>query len=133
MVLQRHEAKGHPPSHNTRTLMVRPSSEERRRKIRTKIPRMIRVRPSEPTLEDFDEILPTLNSSRESVYFVPQNGIFERNMRVFVTFPYSEGPGSLNQEFLGKVTRVDKLPGGKQGVAVQLLMPIYIGAKETIR
>jgi hypothetical protein len=113
--------------------MVRPSSEERRRKIRTKIPRMIRVRPSEPTLEDFDEILPTINSSRESVYFVPQNGIFELNMRVFVTYPYAEGPGSINQEFLGKVTRVDKLPGAKQGVAVQLLMPIYVGTKETMR
>jgi hypothetical protein len=113
--------------------MVRPSSEERRRKTRSKLPRMIRVRPSEPTLEDFDEILPTLNSSRESVYFVPQNGIFALDMRVFVTFPYDTGPGSINQEFLGKVTRVDKLPGEKQGVAVQLLMPIFLGMKDTIR
>ncbi len=31
------------------------------------------------------------------------------------------------------VTRVDKLPGDKQGVAVELLMPIYVGTKETIR
>src|SRR5579864_4345480 len=92
------------------TFMARHSSEERRRKTRSKLPRMIRVRPSEPTLEDFDEILPTLNSSRESVYFVPQNGIFAPNMRVFVTFPYDSSPGSINQEFLGKVTRVDKLP-----------------------
>jgi hypothetical protein len=113
--------------------MVRPSSEERRRKIRNKVPRMIRVRPSEPTLDNFDEILPTINSSRESVYFVPQNGIFEPNMRVFVTFPYTTGPGAINQEFLGRVTRVDKLPGDKQGVAVELLMPIYVGTKETMR
>ncbi len=94
---------------------------------------MIRVRPSEPTPEEFDEILPTINASRESVYFVPQNGVFELNMRVFVTYPYAAGHGSINQEFLGKVTRVDKLPGNKQGVAVQLLMPIYVGTKETIR
>ena len=113
--------------------MVRPSDQERRRKSRNKLPRMIRVRPSEPTLQNFDEILPTLNSSRDSVYFVPQNAIFAADMRVFVTFPYDTGPGSLNQEFLGKVTRVDKLPGEKQGVAVQLLMPIYLGTKETIR
>ncbi len=113
--------------------MIRPSDQERRKKTRTKIPRMIRVRPSEPTLEEFDEILPTLNASRNSVYFVPQNGIFVPKMRVFVTYPYASHPGSLNQEFLGAVTRVDKLPGNKQGVAVQLLMPIYVGTKDTIR
>jgi hypothetical protein len=113
--------------------MTRPSAQERRRKTRSKIPRMIRVRPSEPTPEEFDEILPTINASRNSVYFVPQNGIFQLDMRVFVTYPYASDPGSLNQEFLGKVTRVDKLPGDKQGVAVELLMPIYVGTKETIR
>ncbi len=113
--------------------MIRPTSQERRKKTRTKIPRMIRVRPSEPTPEEFDEILPTLNASRNSVYFVPQNGIFKLNMRVLVTYPYSTGPGSINQEFLGAVTRVDELSGNKQGVAVQLLMPIYVGTKETIR
>ena len=113
--------------------MIRPTSQERRRKIRSKVPRMIRVRPSEPTSEEFDEILPTINASRNSVYFVPQNGVFALNMRVFVTYPYASDPGSINQEFLGKVTRVDKLPGDKQGVAVELLMPIYVGTKETIR
>jgi len=113
--------------------MIRTGIEERRRKIRTRIPRMIRVRPSEPTRDNFDEILPTLNASRNSVYFVPQDGIFHENMRVFVTYPYASDPGSINQEFLGNVTRVDKLPGNKQGVAVQLLMPIYVGTKETIR
>jgi hypothetical protein len=113
--------------------MIRPSSQERRKKIRTKVPRMIRVRPSEPTPEEFDEVLPTINASRNSVYFVPQNGIFELNMRVLVTYPYSSAPGTINQEFLGAVTRIDKLPGNKQGVAVELLMPIYVGTKETIR
>jgi hypothetical protein len=113
--------------------MIRPSSQERRRKTRTKIPRMIRVRPSQPTPDEFDEILPTINASRNSVYFVPQNGIFQPNMNVFVTYPYSSGAGSINQEFLGTVTRVDKLPGNKQGVAVHLIMPIYVGTKETIR
>src|ERR1700730_1550715 len=113
--------------------MIRPSSQERRRKTRTKIPRMIRVRPSQPTPDEFDEILPTINASRNSVYFVPQHGIFELNMRVFVTYPYSSGPVSINQEFRGTVTRVDILPGNKQGVAVHLIMPIYVGTKETIR
>lgn len=84
-------------------------------------------------LEDFDEILPTLNSAKNSVYFVPQNGIFAPDMRVFITYPYAEEAGAINQEFLGRVARVDKLPGNKQGVAVELLMPIFVGTKETIR
>jgi hypothetical protein len=112
---------------------MRTSTQERRRKPRFKIPQMIRVRPSSPTPENFDEILPTINAARNSVYFVPQNGIFEPDMRVFVTYPYATGPGAINQEFIGRVARVDKLPGNRQGVAVELLMPIYVGMKETMR
>jgi hypothetical protein len=113
--------------------MIRPAAEERRRKPRFKIPQMIRVRPSGPNPEDFDEILPTMNASKNSVYFVPQNGIFEPDMRVFVTYPYASGPGAINQEFLGRVVRVDELPGNKKGIAVELIMPIFVGMKETIR
>jgi PilZ domain len=109
------------------------STKERRRKQRLKIPQMVRVRPSGPTQEPFDEILPTVNATKNGVYFVPQNGTFEPNMRVFITYPYDSGPGAINQECLGRVVRVDKLPANKQGVAVEFLMPIYIGAKETIR
>ena len=112
---------------------MRTSTQERRRKPRFKIPQMIRVRPSSPTPENFDEIQPTINAARNSVYFVPQNGIFEPDMRVFVTYPYATGPGAINQEFIGRVARVDKLPGNRQGVAVELLMPIYVGMKETMR
>lgn len=113
--------------------MIRPASQERRRKPRFKIPQMIRVRPSGPTPEDFDEVLPTINASKNSVYFCPQNGIFEPDMRVFITYPYAVGPGAINQEFLGRVVRVDELPGNKKGIAVELLMPIYVGMKETMK
>jgi hypothetical protein len=98
--------------------MIHPSSQEHRRKALTKTPPMIRVRPPQPTSEEFDKILPTLNASRNSAYFVPQNTIFELDMRVFVSYPYSSGPDSINREFLGTVRRVDKLPGNKQGVTV---------------
>jgi len=101
--------------------MTRPPSQERRRKIRTKVPRMIRVRPSEPTRDDFDEILPTINAARNSVYFVPQNGVFYPDMRVFVTYPYASDPGSINQEFLGAVTRVDKPNSAYQRAVVNYL------------
>src|SRR3982074_3222024 len=113
--------------------MTHPTSQERRQKTRSKIPRMIRVRPSEPTAEEFDEILPTINASRNSVYFVPQNGVFELKRRVFITFPSASDPGAINQEFLGQVTRVDVLPGNKQAVAVDAVASFSVVTKDAIR
>ncbi len=50
-------------------IMARLGTEERRHKGRLKLPRVVRVRPSEPGLIDFDEILPTQNAAQDSVYF----------------------------------------------------------------
>jgi hypothetical protein len=79
------------------------AGEERRRKGRLRLSRVIRVRPSDPSLPDFDEILPTLNAALNSVYFVSKNRKYKEGMRVFITYPYSEDQGSINREFLGKV------------------------------
>jgi len=113
--------------------MPRLGTEERRRKGRLKLPRVVRVRPSEPGLTDFDEILPTQNAALDSVYFVSKNRRYKEGLRVFITFPYSDAPGSINQESLGKVVRVDELDHGRRGIAVQILMPLYLGAKDTVR
>jgi hypothetical protein len=109
--------------------MPRLGTEERRRKGRLKLPRVVRVRPSEPGLNEFDEILPTLNASMDSVYFVSKNRRYKKGLRVFITYPYSDSPGSINQESLGKVVRVDELDHGRRGIAVQILMPLHLGAK----
>jgi hypothetical protein len=113
--------------------MARAAGEERRRKGRLKLPRIVRVRPSEPGVEDFDEILPTQNAAIDGVYFVTKNTQYKDGMRVFITYPYSEERGSINREFLGKIVRIDELPHGRRGVALQILMPIYLGGKETQR
>lgn len=113
--------------------MARVGAEERRRKGRLRVPRMVRVRPSELHRNDFDEILPTQNAAVDSVYFVSKNERYQQGMRVFVTFPYSDAPGSINREFLGQVVRTDELSHGRKGIAVKLLMPIYLGGKETVR
>jgi len=76
---------------------------------RLRLPQTVRVRPSDSHGHDFDEILPTLNTSRESVYFASKNQSYTEGMRVFITYPYSDGPGSLNRESLGKVVRIDDL------------------------
>ena len=113
--------------------MPRLGTEERRRKGRLKLARVVRVRPSEPGLTEFDEILPTQNAAQDSVYFVSRNKKYKAGLRVFVTYPYSETRGSINQESLGKVVRIDELDHGRRGIAVQILMPLYLGAKETLR
>ncbi len=113
--------------------MGRPSTTERRRRARVKLPQVVRVRPSDPIRYDFDEILPTLNISRDSVYFASKNGFYKQGMRVFITFPYSDSFGSINREFLGRVVRIDDLGQNRRGIAVEILMPIYVGGKETVR
>lgn len=105
---------------------------ERRRRARLKLPQVVRVRPSDAHLQ-FDEILPTMNTTRDSVYFASKNGSYTKGMRVFITFPYSDAPGSLNRESLGEVLRVDDLGQGRRGIAIQILMPLYVGGKETVR
>lgn len=106
---------------------------ERRRRARLKLRQVVRVRPSDTHRENFDEILPTLNTSRDSVYFVSKNVAYTEGMRVFITFPYADAPGSLNRESLGRVVRIDELDHGRRGIAVEILMPIYVGGKETLR
>jgi len=113
--------------------MPRSGTEERRRKGRLRLPRVVRVRPSEPGITDFDDVLPTQNAALDSVYFISKNRRYKEGMRVFITFPYSDAPGSINQESLGKVVRVDELDHGRRGIAIQILMPLFLGAKETIR
>lgn len=111
---------------------IMPYPPERRRRARLKLPQVVRVRPSDAHL-DFDEILPTVNATRDSVYFASKNMSYMEGMRVFITFPYSDAPGSLNRESLGQVLRVDDLGQGRRGVAIQILMPVYTGGKETVR
>jgi len=108
-------------------------AKERRRKGRLKVPRVVRVRPSEPAVSDFDEVLPTQNAAQDSVYFISKNPRYKEGLRLFVTFPYSDAPGAINQESLGKVIRIEELDHGRRGIAVQILMPLYLGAKETVR
>jgi len=105
---------------------------ERRRRARLKLSQTVRVRPSDAHLH-FDDILPTLNTTRDSVYFATKNGSYLEGMRVFITLPYSDSPGSLNRESLGQVVRVDDLGQGRHGVAIEILMPLYVGGKETQR
>jgi hypothetical protein len=113
--------------------MANAGQDERRRMGRTKISQTIRVRPSLPVQDNFDDVARTLNASRSGIYFAARRSEYSKDMRLFVTYPFSATPGTLNQEFVGRVARIDELGDGRRGIAVELLMPLQLTAYEPIR
>jgi hypothetical protein len=99
---------------------------EKRDKGRLKMERSIRVRPSVPGSKAVEEILETLNVSRHGLYFVTANSAYYKGMRLFITYPYSSAPGAINRDYIAEVIRIDRLPNGQYGVAVQLLTTLNL-------
>jgi hypothetical protein len=104
---------------------------EKRRSRRAKIARTLRVRPSEPRDDHFEDLPTSINASREGVLFTTRRDSYYPGMRVFVTFPYSSPHDPMNCEYVAQVIRVDKLPNGKFAVAVNLLMTVNYSAPKT--
>jgi hypothetical protein len=98
------------------------SSNERRGSRRCKITQLMRVRPSDPEKEHFDDLRGTLSVSRSGVYFQSSELGYEIGMRLFVTMPYSNDPTAMSREFLAEVVRKDVLPTGMNGIGVKILM-----------
>jgi len=113
--------------------MANAEHDERRRMARTRISQTIRVRPSLPVRDNFDDVARTLNASRSGIYFAARRAEYCKDMRLFVTYPFSTTPGTLNQEFVGRVVRIDELADGRRGIAVELLMPLQLTAYEPNR
>jgi len=97
---------------------------ERRASRRCKITQLMRIRPSDPSIEHFDDMRGSLSVSRTGVYFHTTEAGYEVGMRLFLIMPYSQDPGSTNREYLAEVVRKDTLPNGMTGVGVKLLMEI---------
>jgi len=98
------------------------SSNERRGSRRCKITQLMRVRPSDPEKEHFDDLRGTLSVSRSGVYFQSSELGYEIGMRLFVTMPYSNDPTAMSREFLAEIVRKDVLPTGMNGIGVKILM-----------
>ena len=101
---------------------AKPAAKERRGSRRCKITQLMRIRPSDPEKDHFDDMRGTLSVSRSGVYFQTSEPAYEIGMRLFVTLPYSQNPMSLNREFLAEVVRRDPLPTGMFGVGLKILM-----------
>lgn len=104
---------------------------DRRGKRRARIAQPVRVRPSEPFDNQFDEVKATINVCRNGVYFSTERDSYTKGLRLFITFPYHNDPSAINLEYIGKVVRVDALPNGKFGVAVHLLMTVNLKGSGT--
>jgi hypothetical protein len=92
-----------------------------RRSRRAKIVRPLRVRPSGPRDEHFEDTPTSVNASKEGIFFTTRKSNYYKGMRVFVTFPFTSAHDPMNCEYVAEVVRVETLPNKRFGVAVHLL------------
>jgi hypothetical protein len=98
------------------------SKPERRGTRRCKITQLMRVRPSDPEKDHFEDLRGSVSVSRSGVYFHTSEKGYEIGMRLFVTMPYSHDPTALNREYLAEVVRKDPLSNGLNGIGIKMLM-----------
>jgi PilZ domain len=101
---------------------------ELRRARRAKISRQVRVRPSDPRDDHFEDLPVSANASKHGIYFVSRRSNYYKGMRVFVTFPFTSAHDPMNCEYLAEVVRVESLPKNRFGVAVDLKMTLNMNA-----
>ena len=98
------------------------SYSERRGSRRCKITQLMRIRPSDPERDHFEDLRGTMSVSRGGVYFQTSQAGYEIGMRLFVTMPYSNNPAAMNREYLAEVVRKDALSNSMTGIGFKILM-----------
>jgi len=101
---------------------------DKRRFRRAKISKPLRVRPSEPRDEHFEDLPVSVNASKEGIYFHTRRSNYYKGMRVFVTFPFTSAHDPMNCEYVAEVVRVESLANGRFGVALHLKMTVNYGS-----
>jgi hypothetical protein len=117
-------AAQYPMTKTPPTPVAQRARSERRGSRRCKITQLMRIRPSDPSIEHFDDMRGSISVSRTGVYFHTTESGYEIGIRLFLIMPYSQDPGSTNREYLAEVVRKDPLPNGMTGIGVKLLMEI---------
>jgi hypothetical protein len=102
---------------------------QKRRSRRVKMSRPVRVRPSEPRDDHFEDLITSINASKEGIYFHSRRVGYYKGMRVFVTFPYTSGHDPMNSDYVAEVVRVETLPNGRFGIAVDLKVSMNYSKK----
>jgi len=102
---------------------IRPTSQpERRGTRRCKITQLMRIRPSDPEHENFEDLRGSMSVSRSGVYFQTSETGYKIGLRLFVTMPYSKEPAAINREYLAEVVRMDARSNGLTGIGIKILM-----------
>jgi hypothetical protein len=113
------------PSNQVR--FSRPNSlPERRGSRRCRITQLMRIRPSDPEKDHFEDLRGSMSVSRSGVYFQTSEIGYEIGLRLFVTMPYSKEPAAINREYLAEVVRMDPRSNGLTGVGIKILMEMGI-------
>jgi hypothetical protein len=107
---------GNTPS--TGTSKAAPKISERRGSRRCKITQLMRIRPSDPEKEHFEDMRGTLSVSRTGVYYQTSEPSYEIGM-------------SLNREYLAEVVRRDPLSTGMFGIGLKILMAMGVQQAHT--
>jgi hypothetical protein len=102
------------------------SHTERRSSRRCRITQLMRIRPSDPNKDHFEDMRGSVSVSRSGVFFQSSEPQYEVGMRLFVTMPYSHDPASMAREYLAEVVRRDALPTGMFGIGIKILMEMGI-------
>jgi hypothetical protein len=100
----------------------KPTQNERRGSRRCKITQLMRIRPSDPERDHFEDLRGTVSVSRSGVYFHTTETGYEIGVRLFVTMPYSQDPTAMAREYLAEVVRIDPLSTGMTGIGIKILM-----------
>jgi hypothetical protein len=85
-----------------------PSSPERRRTRRARLELAARLHPYHPSPILSQEIRPTINVSRDGIYFSARRDAYRVGMHVLVSCPYSEADANIEGD-LARVIRIDSL------------------------
>jgi hypothetical protein len=99
---------------------------ERRGSRRCKITQLMRIRPSDPNVNHFEDLRGSASVSRSGVYFQSSESFYAVGMRLFVTMPFSQDPASISREYLAEVVRRDVLPTGMFGIGIKILMEMGV-------
>jgi hypothetical protein len=102
------------------------SHTERRGSRRCKITQLMRIRPSDPNKEHFEDMRGSVSVSRSGIFFQSSERGYEVGMRLFLTMPYSQDPASIAREYLAEVVRRDVLPTGMFGIGIKILMEMGV-------
>lgn len=91
-----------------------------RKSRRAKIVKPLRVRPSDPRDDHFEDLPVSINASKEGIYFHSRRHNYYKGMRLFVTFPFASVHDPMSCEYVAEVVRVEELPNARYGIAVHL-------------